>query len=411
MAGKTLRGRFALLVALAALAAVLVPGGLAVGTEESPITGDPSLVFLQLGGVDQVVFEDDVQGIVGSNNCTAVSFAASPSLLSLNPSGGDLGFVKDSFGVRSNGDGNGEPCGRVEADDAEAISVTLGSDLSSYSMSAIDVDLELKFGAMIDVSFLHEGQMVATDTFDPATPSDDGPDSADGDNYRYFNRPGVLFDEVVFTPTSGSLSLEGGSDGTEDGSLAANNFSQFEVVKAFDGEITCGDVETIGDPESDPVFGDITVHSMDTEGSGQWLVEPDCILKPFNADVDVDSLAFVPELEGTQARYTIEVTAKDQAITVDENGQITSLEAVYNPEGDLSFPPETTRPLLACEGQPNLDIGSTAYVAFWTQTDVGLLPVGESSCFYSASVTPTGQDIGTESWGIYFEDDPSWAWR
>ncbi len=80
----------------------------------------------------------------------------------------------------------------------------------------------------------------------------------------------------------------------------------------------------------------------------------------------------------------------------------------------LSFPAATTDPLLACEKQPVLEddpatTGVNEYTEFWTQQNVGLLPVGEDACFYQASVTPTSAGFGTEFWGIYFEDDPSWS--
>jgi len=39
--------------------------------------------------------------------------------------------------------------------------------------------------------------------------------------------------------------------------------------------------------------------------------------------------------------------------------------------------------------------------------EVDLLPTGEIICWYLASVTPTGIDVGTEVWGFFFIDDPS----
>ncbi|HEX5723141.1 MAG TPA: hypothetical protein VFZ06_10395, partial [Acidimicrobiia bacterium] len=116
---------------------------------------------------------------------------------------------------------------------------------------------------------------------------------------------------------------------------------------------------------------------------------------------------------GTAARYTIEVTVEDQFVTVDSStGQVTSLVAVYNADGDLSFPAGATDSLLACEGQPLLDQSdSEAYNTFWTQPDTGLLPGTEIACWYHASVDPTGGGLGTEHWGIYFEDDPGFNFR
>ena len=138
-------------------------------------------------------------------------------LLTVTPIGGDLGIVKDGLGVKSQGDGNSGPCGQAEADDGEGIAIALGSALSGYLIQAIDVDLELKFNAEVEITYRHDGQFVASDTFD-GMGSDDGPDSADLDNYRYNSEEegiDAFFDEVVFMATTGAFSLEAGVDGTE----------------------------------------------------------------------------------------------------------------------------------------------------------------------------------------------------
>lgn len=413
--GNKRRARVLLFGALA-LVAALLPASLAAGSHDgsTATSGEPSVVLLTLGATDRVAWMSETQTIAGKNNCT-VTFGGS-DLLDLTPTGGQLGLVRDGFGVKSSGDGTGEPCGRVEASDGEALSVSLGSELDGYLMSAIDVDLELKFNAMVDVIFKHDDVTVATFTgFTGSGGSDDGPDSGDGDNFR-FAYPGVdddpiLFDTVIFDPTAGAMSLEGGADGTDNGLLVSNNSSQFQVVPSFDGQITCDDTEPIGE-DGVSTSGVVTMHSEDPAGSVGWTTE-NCDLKPFFEDVEDDALAFVPELVGTAARYTIEVIVEDQPVTVDSStGQVTSLVAVYNGDGDLSFPAGATDSLLACEGQPLLDQSdSEAYNIFWTQPDTGLLPGTEIACWYHASVDPTGGGLGTEHWGIYFEDDPGFNFR
>ena len=419
--GNKRRARVLLFAALALLAAV-VPAGLAAGSHDgSPTSGEPSIVYLTLGSVDRITWTSASETISGRNNCS-VTFGGS-DLLDLSPTGGQLGFVRDGFGVKSTGDGTGEPCGRVEATDGEAISVSLGSNLGGYLMTAIDVDLELKFNATVDVIFKHEGVEVArVNGFTGMGGSDDGPDSGDLDNFRFFHRPmngeeSVSFDTVVFDPSAGAISLEGGADGTDraDDSLdESSNSSQFEIVQAFEGEITCNDTEEIGE-DGVSTSGVVIMHSEDPDGPGSepWITD-NCDLKPFNEDVEDAALAFVPELAGTEARYTIEVTVEDQVVTVDGTGQVTSLVAVYNANGDLTFPATATDPLLACEGQPVLNQSDPGYDAFWTQADTGLLPGEpgtEIACWYHASVDPTGSGVGTERWGIYFEDDPGFNFR
>lgn len=401
------------MIALAALTAVMVPATLALG-DEPIVGGEPGYVFLQMGSQDRVTFDTQVQPIsTHKNRCTVVNFGE-PELLELDAFGGELGHVSDSFGVRSSGDGNGEPCARVEASDGEAISVKLGTAMFGYLMTAVDVDLELKGNAVVYVEYLYQGSIVDDHTFDPESPSDDGPDSGDLDNWRYFHRPTdgeapVLFDEVKFTPTNGTLSLEGGSDGTDPGSLdPGNNWSQFEVVPTYDGDINCGDTETISE-EGIATSGDVTMHS-ENDGDG-WAISPEiCVLKPYNAWVEDDALAFVPELDGYTARYTIEVDVEDQAIIVDSDGMITSLIAVYDPTPSTSFPDVSADlPLPNCVGTPVLSGGG--YDAFWLQADVGLLPDGASACWYHAEVVPDSADAGTEYWGIYFEDDPGLSFK
>lgn len=402
--GKRRRARVLLFGALALLAAVL-PAGLAAGSHDGDSTfGDPSVVLLTLGSVDRVTWMSETQTITGRNNCS-VTFGGS-DLLDFGASGGQVGFVKDGLGVKSSGDGTGEPCGRVEASDGEEIHVSLGSDLDGYLMTAIDVDLELKFNASVDVIFKHEGVTVATVTgFTGTGGSDDGPDSGDGDNYRFFARPtaganAVSFDEVVFDPTAGAVGLEGGADGTENGTLAASGSSQFEVKQSF-GQITCQDSVTISDSEVEEVVGVITMEALDLDVStpGGW--DAACTeLKNYSDEVTESSLLFAPVLENSLARYTMVLTIEGQLITTNADGVTTSLIMEYNDgfgSGDRTLQP--------CNGQPEFT------AAFFEQEDTGLLPDGEFACYYGVSLTPTGAGIGTEVWDIYFEDDPGFNFR
>lgn len=390
--------------ALALLAAVL-PAGLAAGSHDGDSTfGDPSVVLLTLGSVDRVTWMSETQTITGRNNCS-VTFGGS-DLLDFTPTGGQVGFVRDGLGVKSSGDGTGEPCGRVEASDGEAISVSLGSDLDGYLMTAIDVDLELKFNASVDVIFKHDGVTVASVLgFSGTGGSDDGPDSGDGDNYRFFARPTngddpVSFDEVVFDPTAGAVGLEGGADGTENGVLASNNSSQFEVKQSF-GQITCQDTVTIADADVEEVVGVITMEALDLDVStaGGW--DANCtLLKNYSEEVTESSLLFAPVLENSLARYTMILTIEDQPITTDGDGQTTSLVMEYNDgfgSGDRTLQP--------CNGQPQFT------EAFFEQNDTGLLPAGEFACYYAVSLAPTGEGVGTETWSIFFEDDPNFSFR
>lgn len=404
--------RRTVVAALVALTAVLIPAAMASGSHDNtPIAGgDPSVVLLTLGAKDEVSWQGQKQAITTSRKtCTAVAFAASPALLSVTAIGGVLGEVKDGLGVKSGKDGNGASCGRV--DFGESLSVALGSELDGYLMSAIDVDLELKFEATVRITFKHDGVTITTDTFGGKGGPDDGPDSKDGDNYRYFARPTsdgapLYFDEVVFEAVAGSFSLEGGADGTTNGSLASNNSSQFEVVALYDGQITCGDEVTISDASAPGVVAVVTMQSLNLSPGDPSGWDALCAqLKNYNQNVTPTSLLFAPALAGSNSRFTLTITAENQPITTGGDGQITSLVMEYN-DGS---PGAVDQPLLPCEAQP------VFAQSFWEQADTGLLPAGESACHYGVSVTPTGTGtggvVGTEVWKVYFEDDPAFLFR
>lgn len=433
MQGK-IQLRLAVLAALAALVAVIVPATLAAGADDPPITGDPSVVLLKLGTQNEVTWTTETQEITTRRNkCTPVTFGSDSELLVVTTDGGDLGYDSAALGVASQGEGNSGKCAQVNADAGEELNISLGDSLDGYAMNAIDLDLELKFNASIHVIYKLDGAEVASDDFDGMGP-DDGPDSADGDNYRYNSMDqgvDVLFDEVDFAPVDGSFSVEAGFDGTESGALAANAFSQFQVVPVYDGEITCGDSVDVGSLAELGILGEVTMHALDLDGGGSdYDYNSDCVdLKFYFDGATTDSLAFIPVRPDTNARYTIAVTIDDQPITVSDGsggvpaGTITSLVAVYNEDGDLTFPTATTKPLQSCQKTPpTTDPAETGYDAFWGQSDplqldgVNVFPDGESICFYDASVNPTGVDgsgnpIGTEEWLIVFEDDPGLGFR
>jgi hypothetical protein len=332
---------------------LLIPATLAAGSHaDAPVAGDDeSVILFTLGNRDEVTWGGATarQTITTRNNdCRVVEFGGPEILVFAAFEAGEprpLGHVKDGFGVLGVNDGLGEPCGRVLA--GQSIAVSLGSAVSGHLMTAVDIDLELKFGALVEISYLHGGVLVASDQFSSSdSRADDGPDSKDGDNYRYPFRPTtgsgdqLYFDTVVFTAAAGSFSLEGGAD------LASNNdpgafgsldpsskSSQFAVVPVFDGEITCQDELLIDDGNN--VFGTLKMHSMEIDE--EWIAEG-CPLKPYFAFATDDTIGFIPVLEGTRARYTIEVTALEQAITM-LGGQITSLEVLYDPEGGTPTTP------------------------------------------------------------------------
>lgn len=387
--------------ALSALVvALLVPAGLATGSgwkhKNKSEGGNENVVLLTLGKRDHVKWGKLTQGISSKGGCNAVRIDSKPDILGFAAGGGHLTLKDDGFGVKGK-----KANGCDTADKGESISVTMGTALDGLIMSAIDVDLELDNKAKVHVSFRQGGNEVASDQFSPRV-------KKSRSNFRYFNRPSkggspVLFDEVVFTAKSGSFSLEGGDDQKKSGYGKLDKkskASQFEVVPAFDGEITCQDTIAIADPNVTTVVGQVTMHAM---GSGSWQTD-DCQLKFYNEAVTPDMIAFLPSLTGMSARYTMDLTIHNQPIEV-VDGVIVSLGLTYDATGD----PNPTRPLLGCVGQPVL--GGGGYEAFWSQPDVGLIPAGETACFFQVDLDTTGSGVGTENWRIYFEDDPSFGFK
>lgn len=155
-----------------------------------------------------------------------VSGATDP-LVSFTPAGGsnpNTGFVSDAIGVVSSGEGNGQPCGRLDSPPGQTLALDLGTGLTGKVIDYAEIDVELKFSATVTVKGYLNGVQVGGTAEYGSSGSDSGPDSADGDNYRIrFPKllPGcgactTTVNRLVFgIKTTGGVSLEGGADGTQ----------------------------------------------------------------------------------------------------------------------------------------------------------------------------------------------------
>jgi hypothetical protein len=490
MQGK-IRTRLALLVALAALSAVLVPAGIALGSHTLETNGDFSganehgVLRLQMNDTngDSFIWTD------GDSTTHTQAIESTRCEVSLNPeadSSGPVGLVtfdlplsgtsdrgpgyKDhEIGVKSGGS-QGVDCSQVDSNEWLHLSITEGL-LSGLEVSEAQLDIEAKGDlelvlqtysgdSLLETIKLRSGGAIVDDNgdgvpdegYDPGTStpyltfsssaepiancrdrSDSGPDSTLNDNCRWVIQDMVPFDGAVFTTTSGEFSLAGGVDGTPaaPGSESFGSDSLFYLTD-ITGVLDCYPASAdIGDSTYDPTYGTVTMRSQDISGDADGWLTDNCLLKPYNAETAEAALSYVPSLSGTQARYTIDVTVEDQEVSVDPSGMITSLTAVYNADGDLTFPALSTLPLPSCQFTPITNPADASYDTFWQQespVDNGVLPGGmgdnmgtpllpssDTACFYMASVMPTGVDgttqIGTEHWSIYFEDDPGLGFR
>ena len=79
------------------------------------------------------------------------------------------------------------PCGRVDGDKGQQLHVSLtGSGLSGAIADFMELDIEAKGDVIVVADLYLRGDLVASGyELLTGTRSDSGPDSADGDNYRF----------------------------------------------------------------------------------------------------------------------------------------------------------------------------------------------------------------------------------
>jgi hypothetical protein len=246
-----------------ALFALIVPASVASGqvSAETNTLQNGGVLRLRLGAQDSFRFQvpdpnleghyvdppptnpptPSTQSIGVSSGCKLAPTSGPLAAFSKQPINSDVGFVGDAIGVRTPGEGNGQPCGRVDSP-SQVLTMKLGTALSDKVIDFAEIDIEGKFNANLNVyGYLVSGASAcppssaladfsdadASEGYDLALGSDSGPDSADGDNYRLrfpkIEHGNTAVNCLVFKPSTGATSLEGGSDGTEacDSTVAA----------------------------------------------------------------------------------------------------------------------------------------------------------------------------------------------
>jgi hypothetical protein len=242
-----------------ALAAALLPGA-AAGSD--PVTiGGGGVLRLHLGADgDKLLYEPPTGSgelpatqTISTRKCVA-SLSPPASLVTLTPTpeAASVGLFDHGLGVKGSSDGTGTPCGRVDGP-SQALTLSLGETLAGKLIDFAELDIEAKFDVLVRAQAYLGGSIVATETLPSGSGSDSGPDSADGDNYRWLVDPASPFDTLVLSvdPSTpgGAFSLEGGADGTAPGDLGAafptsDSLFQLEDVT---GVLDCG--------ESSPTIG------------------------------------------------------------------------------------------------------------------------------------------------------------
>jgi hypothetical protein len=298
------RRRVAIAGTFLLLAAAIVGPGMSASGEEGPF-GTAGILRLHLGAQDYFRFDptdgsDPTQtNIVPTTGCKVGLSNGSLVGISVTPasglSAGALGLVSNGLGVRQNQEGNGTPCGQVNGT-AQSLTIALAGTLATRVADRAELDIEGKFNVKVRADLYLDGTHVGTRTVGTGLNSDSGPDSGDGDNYR-FEIDGALFDAVKLsvdpsTP-NGAFSLEGGADGTVPGALGATlasdqNDSIFRLSGA-EGVLNCGETVTEAGGPGEP------------SATLQRLSNADCkkILYTLDSSVDADSqdVSFIKDLE------------------------------------------------------------------------------------------------------------------
>jgi len=254
-----------------ALAAAVLPGAVASGTGSPTIPGGGVLRLHLNKDADYFRYQPPtatggaaVTQTIITKSCVA-SLNPPSSLVTLRPTPapptGAVGIVEDGLGVKTKSEGTGTPCGLVDGT-GQALTLSLvrstGSALRDKLIDFAELDIEGKFDVTVRARAFLGGQEVWTDTLRTGNGSDSGPDSGDGDNYRWRIDP-PSFDQLVLTvdasTPNGSFSLEGGEDGTaaEPGGLGAALGTKDTVFQLtdFTGVIDCGETApTVGGGDS-----------------------------------------------------------------------------------------------------------------------------------------------------------------
>jgi hypothetical protein len=344
---------------------------------------------LHLGATDYFRF-DPTGGPAGSPAPITVSscVASATGLVTLSlpagsPSQSAVGFFGDSLGVKARGEGSGQPCGRIDGTSQTLILALTGPTVGTYEIDYAELDVEGKFNGTAKAVMYLDGTIVGTETLGTGTGSDSGPDSGDGDNYRWLlaTDSGVPFDEVRLTVDAatpgGAVSLEGGADGTAPGplgvSLANTTDSLFHLVD-IDGVLDCGDTA------SETEAGDASaVLDRDENIGGAPCVPIPYVLRSGN-----DNVELLKDLgDQTAAQFSITIT--------------------WQPEPAVNPLPAST---IDYDG----DGPSTAHTVEWCDGSAAapVLPSGELWCLTNQSATLVGGGNVQVIETYYGAGDPVW---
>jgi hypothetical protein len=379
---------FAIGTVLAAIAAFLPMTLAAVPVRALPLDSlpDAGVLRLHLGSAPQQWRYEPAQGsavtqAVGiSSGCRLAPTSGALVSLTPVPASGTVGLTTDGIGIRSSGEGGGVPCGRVDGDKGQQLKVSLtGPGLSNALADFMELDIEAKGDVIVVADLFFRGDPVGSFELPTGTRSDSGPDSADGDNYRFRVPTGqatTAFDAFVLRPKDnlGAFSLAGGADGTapEPGGLGEELNTSDSVIhlKASSGILDCGD------STGNVTGGDTTANF--TRGEN-----PNCVPIPYLLRVENDDVLVQKDITGQpDANFTMTVTWDAEPAPPDGGTLSRQTLIDYTPET-----PGDATPLLWCEAGPTPPAGE-----FWCLTA------------QTSELQPDGTVVVTEN--LFGEGDP-----
>lgn len=389
---------------LALFAGVLImgflvgPANVAVGqAPEEPVIVQKGTLVLELGAVDRIALYDTGGTVIATQSMTApsckLSLATDTILAALAPlpATSVVGFFADGIGVQTKGEkgGNGQPCGQANAP-AEGLILKLAGQLGEVKITHADLDIEGKFDALVNADLYNEGVWVASDSLGTGVRSDSGPDSGDGDNYRFDIDPkdvagdDILFDEIRLTidpqSSNGAFSLEGGADLTEAGALGFSG-SALQLVREFDGVIDCGEPTfTVGDKVD-------TAEATFVRGDNDAKYAGECTL----------------------IGYDLSSTATDDDQTVSFEFETEQAPSWF---GTFTWAPEPASIPVPATQVDGADLqwcdGFSGLQDEWGN-DIPVMPTGKSWCLVTQTSTLIGLDTIQVTQTIYGLTDPSFT--
>lgn len=293
---------------------------------------------------------------------TPVSPSSGFNLMALSSSpspGSKVGYLTSSssrYGLGVNNTGVNEGSGKCTQINnyasREVLDLSLqnaaGQAMSGKYIDYMELDIEAKFNATINVEMWKDGVQVGAETIS-CTSSDCGPDSSDGDNFRV-RVPATgetLFDQIKLYatgPSGGAVTLEAGADGTLAygagdaevtglGETKGTKDSLFHIVQLGEGVLDCGGNNLATEGAA------VTLTRNSGEGPAFNPDGTPCI--PINYDLtrSGNTVDFIKDAaQDPNASFTVEVNAWEP-------------ESAVNPiPASTVFPPAEGELIVWCDG-------------------------------------------------------------